>query len=141
MSRKKVKWKNKTRILVINSCDIGFRGHHLLQDIQSMTPHSKTDSKMQRKESLFDINEIAEMKNCEKCLLFEGRKGKDVYMWASNVPRGPSIKFEVIRYLLLDYYYRGEIIKTAGARSPHGKTCLVLATNELITIQSTLAGG
>jgi len=92
---KKVKWTNKTRVLVISARGIGFRGRHLLQDIQSMMPHSKTDSKMQRKESLFDINEIAEMKNCEKCLLFEGRKGKDVYMWASNVPRGPSIKFEV----------------------------------------------
>ena len=59
-------------------------------------PHSKSDSKMQKKESLFDINEIAEMKNCEKCLLFEGRKGKDVFMWAANVARGPSVKFEVI---------------------------------------------
>merc|ERR1712107_893412 len=28
-------------------------------------------------------------------LLFEGRKGKDVYMWAANVARGPCIKFEV----------------------------------------------
>jgi len=92
---KKAKWTNKTRVLVISARGIGFRGRHLMQDIHSMMPHSKTDSKMQRKESLFDINEIAEMKNCEKCLLFEGRKGKDVYMWASNVPRGPSIKFEV----------------------------------------------
>jgi len=92
---KKIKWTNKTRVLIISARGLGFRGRHLLQDIQSMMPHSKTDSKMPRKESLFDINEIAEMKNCEKCMLFEGRKGKDVYMWASNVARGPSVKFEV----------------------------------------------
>ena len=60
-----------------------------------MMPHTKTDSKMQKKESLFAVNEIAEMKNCEKCLLFEGRKKKDIYMWAANVARGPSVKFEV----------------------------------------------
>ena len=60
-----------------------------------MMPHGKSDSKMQKKESLFAVNEIAEMKNCSKCLLFEGRKKKDVYMWAANVARGPSAKFEV----------------------------------------------
>jgi hypothetical protein len=61
-----------------------------------MMPHAKTDSKMQKKESLFAVNEIAEMKNCEKCLLFEGRKKKDIYLWAANIARGPSVKFEVI---------------------------------------------
>lgn len=92
---KRVKWTNKSRVLVLSARGIGARGRHLLQDLKTMMPHSKTDSKMQKKESLFAINEIAEMKNCEKCLLFEGRKGKDVYMWASNVARGPSVKFEV----------------------------------------------
>jgi ribosome biogenesis protein BRX1 len=66
-----------------------------------MMPHTKTDSKMQKKESLFAVNEIAEMKNCEKCLLFEGRKKKDIYMWAANVARGPSVKFEVRRFRTL----------------------------------------
>jgi ribosome biogenesis protein BRX1 len=63
-----------------------------------MMPHAKTDSKMQKKESLFAVNEIAEMKNCEKCLLFEGRKKKDIYLWAANIARGPSVKFEVTRF-------------------------------------------
>ena len=72
-----------------------FRGRHLLEDLRSMMPHTKTDSKMQKKETLFAVNEIAEMKNCEKCLLFEGRKKIDIYMWAANVARGPSVKFEV----------------------------------------------
>ena len=51
---------------------------------------------MQRKESLFVINEIAEMKNCNKVLFFEGRRNrKDLYLWAANVARGPSAKFQV----------------------------------------------
>ena len=98
---KKVKWTNKTRTLVLSSRGIGHRGRHLLQDVQSMMPHSKSDSKMQKKESLFSVNEIAEMKNCDKCLLFEGRKGKDLFMWLANVARGPSVKFEVGRKILL----------------------------------------
>ena len=96
---KKVKWTNKTRTLVLSSRGIGHRGRHLLQDVQSMMPHSKSDSKMQKKESLFSVNEIAEMKNCDKCLLFEGRKGKDLFMWLANVARGPSVKFEVGRQI------------------------------------------
>ena len=95
---KKSKWTNKSRVLVLSARGIGHRGRHLLNDIQSMMPHCKSDSKMQKKETLFAVNEIAEMKNCEKCLLFEGRKGKDVYLWASNIARGPSVKFEVNAY-------------------------------------------
>ena len=72
-----------------------------MQDLQTMMPHSKSDSKLTGKGSLFEINEMAEMKNCEKCLLFEGRKGKDVFMWAANVARGPSVKFEVSFFLVL----------------------------------------
>ena len=50
---------------------------------------------MQRKESLFSVNEVAEMKNCNKVLLFEGRRMRDLYLWAANVARGPSAKFLV----------------------------------------------
>ena len=89
------KWTNKTRVLVLAARNINFRGRHLMTDIKGMMPHGKSDSKMQKKESLFAVNEIAEMKNCSKCLLFEGRKKKDVYLWAANVARGPSVKFEV----------------------------------------------
>ena len=92
---KQSRWTNKTRVLVLAARNINFRGRHLMSDIKGMMPHGKSDSKMQKKESLFAVNEIAEMKNCSKCLLFEGRKKKDVYMWAANVARGPSVKFEV----------------------------------------------
>ena len=92
---KQSRWTNKTRVLVLAARNINYRGRHLMTDIKTMMPHGKADSKMQKKESLFAVNEIAEMKNCSKCLLFEGRKKKDVYMWAANVARGPSVKFEV----------------------------------------------
>jgi len=92
---KVAKWTNKSRVLVLAARGISFRGRHLMDDIFRMMPHAKSDSKMQKKESLFAVNEIAEMKNCSRCLLVEGRRKKDVYLWASIVARGPSAKFEV----------------------------------------------
>ncbi len=50
---------------------------------------------MRRGDSLFAANEMAEMKNCNKCLLFEGRRKRDLYMWVADCARGPSAKFQV----------------------------------------------
>lgn len=87
---------NKQRVLVFGCRGLAHRDRHLMEDMKSLMPHSKGDSKMQRKrESLFAVNEIAEMKNCNKCVLFEPRGKRDLFMWISNVPRGPSIKFQV----------------------------------------------
>ena len=66
-----------------------------MDDLFRMMPHAKSDSKMQKKERLFAVNEIAEMKNCSRVLLVEGRRKRDVFLWAGIVARGPSVKFEV----------------------------------------------
>lgn len=92
---KKSKWVNKQRVLVFSSRGITFRSRHLMNDLRTMMPHSKSESKMDRKDQLFVINEICEMKNCNKCLFFEGKKKQDLYLWASNTPKGPSVKFLV----------------------------------------------
>jgi len=93
---KRGKWINKTRALVLAARGIGPRGRHLMKDLKDMMPHSKTESKLNSRFPLFNINEMADMKNCDKCVLFEGRKGMDTFMWVSNVNKGPSIKFEVL---------------------------------------------
>ena len=49
--------------------------------------------------SLFVVNEIAEMKNCNKCLLFESRRKRDLYLWMANIARGPSAKFQVGKFI------------------------------------------
>ena len=74
---------------------LSYRDRHLMKDLISLCPNSKTESKMRRGDSLFSANEMAEMKNCNKCLLFEGRKQRDLYMWVADVSRGPSAKFQV----------------------------------------------
>uniref|UniRef100_A0A3Q3K741 Ribosome biogenesis protein BRX1 homolog n=1 Tax=Monopterus albus TaxID=43700 RepID=A0A3Q3K741_MONAL len=60
------KWTNKERVLIFSSRD-----------------------------QLFVINEVCEIKNCNKCLFFEAKKKQDLYMWISNSPHGPSAKFLV----------------------------------------------
>ena len=46
-------------------------------------------------QALFPPYQVCEMKNCKKCVYFEMKKKKDLYMWVSNVPSGPSVKFLV----------------------------------------------
>ncbi|XP_073477064.1 ribosome biogenesis protein BRX1 homolog [Aquarana catesbeiana] len=89
------KWKNKERVLIFSSRGINFRTRHLMQDLRKLMPHSKADTKMDRKDKLFVINEVCEMKNCNKCIYFEAKKKQDLYMWVANSPGGPSAKFLV----------------------------------------------
>uniref|UniRef100_A0A8C4X4C6 Ribosome biogenesis protein BRX1 homolog n=1 Tax=Erpetoichthys calabaricus TaxID=27687 RepID=A0A8C4X4C6_ERPCA len=89
------KWKNKERVLIFSSRGINFRTRHMMQDLRTLMPHSKADSKMDRKDQLFVVNEVCEIKNCNKCIFFEAKKKQDLYMWISNVPHGPSAKFLV----------------------------------------------
>uniref|UniRef100_A0A3Q3MSF1 Ribosome biogenesis protein BRX1 homolog n=1 Tax=Labrus bergylta TaxID=56723 RepID=A0A3Q3MSF1_9LABR len=89
------RWTNKERVLIFSSRGINFRTRHLMQDLRTMMPHSKADTKMDRKDKLFVVNEVCEIKNCNKCLFFEAKKKQDLYMWISNSPHGPSAKFLV----------------------------------------------
>lgn len=66
-----------------------------MEDIKKLMPHHKPEAKMERSKTLSVVNEMCEMKNCNKALMFEGRKKQDLYMWLSNVPNGPSVKFFV----------------------------------------------
>lgn len=60
-----------------------------------MMPHSRKDAKFDSKSKLYQLNELAELYNCNNVLFFEARKGKDLYMWASKVPNGPTVKMHV----------------------------------------------
>ncbi|XP_002741649.1 ribosome biogenesis protein BRX1 homolog [Saccoglossus kowalevskii] len=90
---KKRKWINKTRVLIFCSRGISYRGRHLMNDLRRLMPHSKPDVKMEKKDGLFLVNEICEIKNCNKVIYFEAKKKKDLYMWIANSPNGPSAKF------------------------------------------------
>ena len=91
----KGRWKNKQKVLIFCSRGVPFKGRHLVKNLMEMMPHSKTDVKLDQKHDLLEINEICEMKHCNKCVFFLGKKKKDIYMWVANVPYGPSALFHV----------------------------------------------
>ncbi|CAG0891018.1 unnamed protein product [Cyprideis torosa] len=92
---KNKKWVNRQRVLVFASRGITYLHRHLMEDLRRILPHSKPETKKEKSAALTSINEICEMRNCNKCIYFEGRKKEDLYMWASSVPDGPSMKFLV----------------------------------------------
>ncbi|KFO18250.1 Ribosome biogenesis protein BRX1 like protein [Fukomys damarensis] len=57
----KSKWKNKERILIFSSRGINFRTRRLMQYWRTLMPHSKADTKIDRKDKLFVMNEVCEM--------------------------------------------------------------------------------
>lgn len=66
-----------------------------MRDIKTLMPHHRSESKMERAKTLSVINEMCEMKHCNKAILFEGRRKRDLYMWLTNITDGPSAKFLV----------------------------------------------
>eukprot|EP00124_Ichthyophonus_hoferi_P002297 Ihof_evm8s150 gene=Ihof_evmTU8s150 len=87
------RWTNKQRVLVFCSRGITFRTRHLMSDMRDLLPHCKADVKLDRKDQLYVVNEVTELKHCNSCIFFEMRKHKDAYMWLSRTPNGPSAKF------------------------------------------------
>ncbi|CDO94871.1 unnamed protein product [Kluyveromyces dobzhanskii CBS 2104] len=84
---------NKQRTLLITSRGVTYRHRHLIQDLSSLLPHSRKEPKLDTKKDLGQLNEIAELYNCNNIIFFEARKHQDLYLWLSKPPNGPTIKF------------------------------------------------
>ncbi|XP_053675786.1 ribosome biogenesis protein BRX1 homolog [Anopheles nili] len=92
---RKTKWTNKQRVLVLCARGINHRDRHLMRDLKTLMPHHRSEPKMERWKTLQVVNEMCEMKHCNKVMLFEGRRKRDLYMWLANAGAGPSVKFLV----------------------------------------------
>lgn len=66
-----------------------------MRDLKTLMPHHRAEPKLERWKTLAVINEIAEMKHCNKTMYLEGRHKQDLFMWLSANPNGPSAKFQV----------------------------------------------
>ncbi|AAS52704.1 AER020Wp [Eremothecium gossypii ATCC 10895] len=86
-------YMNKQRVLLISSRGVTYRHRHLIQDLHSLMPHSRKEPKLDTKKDLGQLNEIAELYNCNNVAFFEARKHQDLYMWLSKPPNGPTVKF------------------------------------------------
>ena len=88
-------WKNRQRTLVVSSRGIAGRMRHLVMDLCDLVPNTKKESKVNRKDATSVIDEMCYEKSCNNCLFFEQRKHKDLFMWLSKSPAGPSAKMLV----------------------------------------------
>ncbi|KAJ4303051.1 Ribosome biogenesis protein brx1 [Kalmusia sp. IMI 367209] len=87
--------KNRQRVLILSSRGVTYRHRHLLQDLYSLMPHSRKEAKLDTKTKLYQLNELAELYNCNNVLFFEARKGQDLYAWMSKAPNGPTVKMHL----------------------------------------------
>jgi len=85
----------KQRVLLLSSRGITYRHRHLLNDLYLLLPHSRKEAKLDTKTKLYQLNELAELYNCNNVLFFEARKGKDLYIWMSKAPNGPTVKMHL----------------------------------------------
>jgi ribosome biogenesis protein BRX1 len=91
----KKKWKNKQRVLLVNSRGVSYLARHIVDNLKTLMPHTKNDSKFDRKHGLNELSEIAEIRNCNKIMYLEMHKKQDAFMWLSSQPHGPSVKFSL----------------------------------------------
>lgn len=85
----------KQRVLLVASRGVTFRQRHLMNDLEALMPHAKKESKVEAKQEIDLLNELAEIQNCNNVFYFESRKHQDLYLWISRAPSGPSVKFHV----------------------------------------------
>lgn len=104
--------KNKQRVLILSSRGVTYRHRHLLNDLAAMLPHGRKDVKFDSKSKMYQLNELAELYNCNNVMFFEARKGKDLYMWFSKVPNGPTVKFHAQNmHTMEELHFTGNCLK------------------------------
>ena len=100
------KYRNKQRCLVLCSRGVTARYRHLLEDLRTLLPHHKKESKLDPGNEGMGkaVNDIADMRSCNTVLFLECRKRQDAYMWLGRVGEkaGPSIKFHVANVHTMD---------------------------------------
>lgn len=117
-------FRNKEKVLVTCSRRINYRYRHLMQNVVSLLPHAKKDSKVESKQSKGNaLNELLELRNCSSCLFFECRKQKDLYLWMVKSPGGPSVKF------LVNAVHTMEELKLTGNHLKGSRPLITFSTN------------
>ncbi|KAI9846177.1 MAG: Ribosome biogenesis protein brx1 [Sclerophora amabilis] len=104
--------RNKQRVLILSSRGVTYRHRHLLNDIHALIPHSRKDAKLDTKSKLYELNELAELYNCNNVFFFEARKGKDLYLWMSKAPNGPTVKLHMQNlHTMEELHFTGNCLK------------------------------
>ncbi|KAK1746521.1 ribosome biogenesis protein BRX1, partial [Skeletonema marinoi] len=95
------RYHNKQRLLLLSSRGVTARYRHLLEDLRTLIPHSKKESKLDVGKNYSNgsagggygaaVNEIAEVRGCHTALFLECRKkGQDGYLWLGRTSHANS---------------------------------------------------
>ena len=105
-SRSDGKYRNKQRCLVLCLRGATARYRHLLEDLRTLIPHHKKESKLDcgKNGAASAVNDIAQMRGCNTVLFLECRKRQDAYLWVGRVGDnlGPSAKFHLTNVHTMD---------------------------------------
>ncbi|EPR58470.1 brix domain-containing protein [Toxoplasma gondii GT1] len=93
--RREKRWVNRQRVLVLGSRGVTHLQRHLMEDFKRLLPHHKAESKWERKQTMKDISELAQLRACNNVLYFESRK-RDLLLHVSKIPHGPTLIFRVL---------------------------------------------
>lgn len=129
----KTKHINRQRLLVISSRGVTYRHRHLIQDLLQLLPHARKEPKFDSKKNLYQLNEVAELYNCNNIFFFEARKHQDLYLWISKPPNGPTLKFHIQNLHTLDELnFTGNCLKGSRPILSFDKTFLSSDHNKLL---------
>lgn len=101
------RYRNKQRCLVLCSRGVTARYRHLLEDLRTLMPHHKKESKLDPGSDGVGraVNDICEMRSCNTVLFLECRKRQDAYLWlgkAGGQSVGPSARFHLTNLHTMD---------------------------------------
>jgi ribosome biogenesis protein BRX1 len=100
------KYRNKQRCLVLCLRGSTARYRHLLEDLRTLIPHHKKESKLDAGKNGVGraVNDIAQIKSCNSVLFLECRKHQDAYLWLGRVGEnaGPSARFHLTNVHTMD---------------------------------------
>jgi ribosome biogenesis protein BRX1 len=101
------KYRNKQRCLTVSSRGVPARFRHLMEDLRTLMPHHKKESKLDPGSDGIGqaVNDISEIRGCNSVLFLECRKRQDCYMWLGRTgadAKGPSARFHVTNVHTMD---------------------------------------
>jgi ribosome biogenesis protein BRX1 len=99
------RYRNKQRCLVVCSRGVTARYRHLLEDIRTLLPHHKKESKLDAGgQTAAAVNDICAMRGCNTVVFLECRKHQDAYLWLGRTgpEAGPSARFHVTNIHTMD---------------------------------------
>ena len=121
------RYHNKQRCLTLCSRGVTARYRHLLEDLRTLIPHNKKESKLDcSHDGGFGtaITSISDIRNCNTVLYMECRKrGQDAYLYMGYPKTGPSVKFHLTNIHTMDE------LKLTGNCMKHSRPILSFDTN------------